>query len=554
MLSQLNINNFTLVDNLDLELHDGMTAITGETGAGKSILLDALGLTLGDRADSDSVRQGQERADICARFDITLLPAAQAWLSSHDLACEDECLLRRVVTAEGRSRAYINGQAVTLSQLRQLGELLINIHSQHEHQSLLKKETHRQLLDDFGNLTENSQQVNEHFKVWKALDDKLNNLRDNQQEYQARLDLLTYQLQELDALDLEEGELTELEAEQKHLAHAETILHSCYELANLCGGEEQSLQEGLNKGLHLMAILPAKSKYLVEAENLLNSAHIQIQEALVEIERHIDTSNMNPERLQEVEERLSSIYQLARKHRIHPSELTDLQQQFRAELEQLSSSDEQLDAIEQKAAAAKSAFIAKALVLSQARKTKAKKLEGAINTQLAQLGMGLAKFVVNFTPRDDKPGKHGLEDIEFLIATNLGQPARPLAKVASGGELSRISLAIQVVLAQTSTIPTLVFDEVDVGIGGATADIVGKLLRQLGERGQVICITHLGQVASKAHQHLRVEKTNTKKGARSTLVTLQRDDKVEEIARMLGGHDLTPQSVAHAQAMLENAD
>ncbi len=553
MLSQLLINNFTLVDRLDLELHNGMTAITGETGAGKSILLDALSLTLGDRADSDRVRNGQERADISARFDISALASAQQWLADNELSSEDECLLRRVITAEGRSRGYINGQPVTLAQLRQLGELLINIHSQHEHQLLLRKETHRQLLDDFGHLEKQAEAVSKCYQTWKALADKLDRFRNNQQEHLAREDLLKYQLQELEVLSLEPDETEQLESEQKHLAHAETILHSSYELANLCGGEEQSLLAGLNRTLHLLAMLPAKSKQLAEAENLLNSAQIQVQEALSEVEHHIDHSNLNPARLQEVEERLSSIYQLARKHRVQPGELIELQQQFADELEQITSSDEKLEAIEAKTTQAYAEFFEAASALSKVRKSKAKKLEAAINEQLQQLGMATAVFGVSFTHRDKSPSKHGLEDIEFLISTNPGQPAKPLNKVASGGELSRISLAIQVVIAQTSTIPTLVFDEVDVGIGGATADIVGKLLRQLGEGGQVICVTHLGQVASKAHRHLKVEKTSAKRSAQSTLVTLEGEQKIEEIARMLGGSELTPQSMAHAKSMIAEA-
>lgn len=556
MLTHLSIQNFTLVESLDLEICPGMTAITGETGAGKSIMLGALGQALGDRADGERVRTGAERADIHATFDLKKIAKARHWLREHDLGQDDngrECILRRVVTKEGRSRGYINGKPATLTQLRTLGEMLIDIHSQHEHQSLLKKDTHRRLLDESAGLQELAQTVKRAFNDWQNTLARYTELRDNAEELSARYQLLSYQVQELDQLGLEPGELEQLEAEQKTLANAESILHNSHQLAGLCGTEDQSLQDALHKALHLLADMPEKTDALKEAEQLLSNAQIQVEEAHREIERHIDSFSMDPARLQQVELRLTAIYDIARKHRLQPVELADFHANLSEELAQLSGGDAQLDALEQQVAQLEADFRARAEELSALRQKAATKLARAVNKQLAKLAMSTAKLEVSLSDCRGNPGRYGLEEIEFLISTNPGQPARALAKVASGGELSRVSLAIQVVTAKTSTTPTLVFDEVDVGIGGATADTVGQLLRQLGKKGQVICVTHLAQVASKGHQHLLVQKQANKKSAQSTLVPLEGEQKVEEIARMLGGAEITTQSRAHAEEMLAGA-
>lgn len=558
MLTHLSVQNFTLVDQLDLDIDAGMTAITGETGAGKSILLDALGLTLGDRADGSRVRTGCARLDVAASFDVSNIAPAQKWLQAHDFDPSD-CILRRVVTSEGRSRGYINGQAATLSQLRELGEMLIDIHSQHEHQSLLKKDTHRKLLDDFAALQPLAQSVKQHFKDWQHSLSAYITLRDNFDESNARYQLLSYQAHEVNQLDLQENELAALEQEQKQLANAETLLISSQQVSAICSGSDsygdgasESLLDSLNRALHLLRDLPEKSGALLEAEQLLNSAHIQVEEASAELDRHADSFQANPERLLEVEDRLSSIYDLARKHRISPDKLAELQQQLNDELEQLSGGDEKLEELEQQAAQLQQAFLAKAEKLKTARRKAAKKLQGAVKKQLDILAMPHAQVHITFNDISAKPSAHGLEETEFLISTNPGQEPAALHKVASGGELSRVSLAIQVATAQTSTTPTLVFDEVDVGIGGATAAVVGQLLRQLGESGgQVLCVTHLAQVASKGHNHLLVSKTSTNKRAESNLVTLHGDDKVAEIARMMGGENITQQTLAHAREVLE---
>lgn len=553
MLTHLNIQNFTLVDQLDLDIKPGMTVITGETGAGKSIMLDALGQALGDKADGERVRTGASRADICASFDTSKIPAAQEWLQSHDLQQSDnpqECLLRRVVNVDGKSKAYINGQPATLQQLRALGEKLIDIHSQHEHQSLLVKDTHRRLVDEFAGQTELAKQVRLAFREWQSRLDHFIHLRDNAADVSARFQLLSYQFNELDQLGLQTGELSKLEAEQRSLSNAEDILRGSQQLAAFCGDDEQGLSVNLHRALHILRSLPEKSTALQAAEELLTSAQIQVEEAQHEIDRHIDTFSLDPARLVVVEDRLSAIYDIARKHRIQPEELPAFIDKLSAELEQLQGGDTKLDQLAQQVEQAEKAYRQLAEQLSVKRTKAGANLAKQVNEQLKLLAMENAKLTISLLPLTDKPGPNGMEEVEFLISTNPGQAPRPLGKVASGGELSRISLAIQVITAKTSATPTLVFDEVDVGIGGATGDVVGQLLRQLGERGQVICVTHLAQVASKGHQHLQVVKTASKKSAESTLVELSGDSKVEEIARMLGGLKITDQSLAHARAML----
>jgi len=555
MLTHITINNFTLVEHLDLDLKTGMTAITGETGTGKSILLDALAMTLGERADADRVRFGSKRADITATFSLDDLANAKLWLIkndlSHDESHENECLLRRTVTAEGRSRCFINGQPVTLQQVRALGELLIDIHSQHAHQSLLSKQTHQRLLDEFAQHQPLVKKVKQTYQEWQSLHSTLVSLRDNADETKARYQLLHYQVEELNQLDLAEGELGKLEVEQKTLDSADIIIHKSQQLAEYCDNEEHGLQPSLSQAIRLLGDINPKSTALSNAEQLLNNALIHIDEAYAEIRHQVDNTELNPERLQEVNDRLSACYDIARKHHIQPEELPEKHRQLAEELASLSGGDEQLSELAEQVAAAKQLFSKHAEKLSKQRQTSAKKLTKEVNKQLETLSMANADFIVNIVSDDLVPSSHGVDQIEFLISTNPGHPHKSLGKVASGGELSRVSLAIQVATAQTSHVATLVFDEVDVGIGGSTADIVGRLLAQLGDRSQVLCVTHLAQVASKAHQHWQVSKSSTDNSTQSTIIELQQQDKIEEIARMISGSDLSDQSLAHAKVMLE---
>ncbi len=549
MLTHLHVNNFTLVDTLDQELHGGLTVLTGETGAGKSILLDALSLTLGDRADADKVRAGAERADIHASFDISQVPFAQQWLAERDLGEDGGCILRRVVTSDGRSRAYINGKIVTSQQLRTLGEMLIDIHSQHEHQSLLKTATHRRQLDAFASAENLAARVRQAHKTWQECQQQLEETKANSDEINARFQLLRYQVEELDQLDLGVDELTGLEDKQRNLANAEQIMQDCRQVIDLCADSDDSLQDRLGKALQLLDRLPAKAGATDEAGAMLRDALIQVEEAQRELERHLDSFEMDENTLPDIEQRLSAIYDIARKHRITPEELPTLHQQLTEELSGLHSGDEQLEVLEKATAEALAEYQKLAGQLSKERRQAAKTLAEQVNQQLHGLAMERAELKVDLKATE-APSKYGNESIEFLISTNPGQPAKPLIKIASGGELSRVSLAIQVVTAQTSATPTLIFDEVDVGIGGTTGDVVGNLLRELGQRGQVLCVTHLAQVASKAHQHLRVEKKFGRNSALTQLTALNGEEKVAEIARMMGGETDSAQSLAHAREMV----
>lgn len=552
MLTHLQVTDFTLVSELSLDFSSGLTVLTGETGAGKSILLDALGLALGDRADADKVRAGAERAEVCACFDIAALPDVQQWLSAADLA-NDECIIRRLVTSEGRSRAYINGQLVTLTQLRNLGERLLDIHSQHEHQSLLQTASHRRLVDAYGKLTDLAVGTKKAFQRWHETHQELARVRGHSEELNARYQLLRYQVEELEQLGLAEGEIEALEASQQKLENAVVTQQNSQQVLLICSDSDDCVADRLNKALQLLDDLPYKSARILDVESMLQNAVIQVEEAGREIQRELDAGDDEEFNLPEIELRLTAIYDIARKHRVNPEDLLPLLQNLAEELASLQSGDEQLEVLEQTLATAFAEYQQMAQKLSAERVKAAGRLAKAVNRQLASLAMAHARFEVALSELVE-PTRHGNEQIEFLITTIPGQPAKPLVKIASGGELSRVSLAIQVVAAKTAIIPTLVFDEVDVGIGGATGDVVGRLLRELGQATQVLCVTHLAQVASKAHQHLRVEKTVNKKGASTHIELLRDDEQVLEIARMMGGAIESEQSLAHAREMLLQMD
>ncbi|UPQ83645.1 DNA repair protein RecN [Pseudomonas knackmussii] len=555
MLIHLSVHNYAIVEHLDLELKRGMSVISGETGAGKSIMLDALGLTLGDRADNSVVRIGADKADILASFDLDDIPDARAWLAERDLDNEGPCILRRVITAEGRSRGYINGTPCPQGDLKALGELLIDIHSQHEHQSLLKLDTHRRLLDEYGGSQDLARQVQLAAQRWRQTRQTLERLSNTSDEQRARHQLLSYQLEELETLALGENELEQLEHEHKNLANAEHLLGACRQVIDLCSESDAgNVLSALTSSLQRLTGFQNQPGALGEAVNLLSSAQIQVEEAVGELNRFLDHFDSDPQRQQALEERLDSIYTLARKHRVQPQELPGLQQSLFEELEGLNADDDALEQLGEELAAYAHHYQEKAEALSGARQQAAESLAVAVETEIQRLGMPGGKFSVVLKPTtagDLMP--HGLEQVEFLVSANPGQPLRPLAKVASGGELSRISLAIQVITAQTSRTPTLVFDEVDVGIGGPTAEVVGQLLRRLGERGQVLTVTHLPQVAAQGHHHLFVHKARGRDETHTAVAALDGSERVEEIARMLGGVDLTEQALAHARQMIGSA-
>ncbi len=555
MLVHLSVHNYAIVEHLDLELKRGMSVISGETGAGKSIMLDALGLTLGDRADSSVVRIGADKADILASFDLDDIPDARAWLAERDMDSEGPCILRRVITAEGRSRGYINGTPCPQGDLKALGELLIDIHSQHEHQSLLKTDTHRRLLDEYSGSQDLARQVQLAAQRWRQTRQTLERLSNSSDEQRARHQLLSYQLEELENLALGEHELEQLEQEHKNLANAEQLLGACRQVMELCSESDAgNVLSALTSSLQRLTAFQNQPQALSEAVNLLASAQIQVEEAIGELNRFVDHFDADPERQQMLEERLDTIYTLARKHRVQPSELPNLHQQLLEELEGLNADDEAVERLGEELAAYARHYEEKAGELSRNRQAAAEQLASAVEAEIQRLGMPGGRFSVQLKPAaEGEYMPYGLEQVEFLVSANPGQPLRPLAKVASGGELSRISLAIQVITAQTSRVPTLVFDEVDVGIGGPTAEIVGQLLRRLGERGQVLTVTHLPQVAAQGHHHLFVHKARDTDETRTAVTELDQAGRVEEIARMLGGVDLTEQSLAHARQMVASA-
>ncbi|HSC82302.1 MAG TPA: DNA repair protein RecN [Pseudomonas sp.] len=555
MLVHLSVHNYAIVEHLDLELARGMSVITGETGAGKSIMLDALGLALGDRADSGVVRPGADKADILASFDLDDIPEARTWLAERDLDNDGPCILRRVITSEGRSRGYINGSPCPLGDLKALGELLIDIHSQHEHQSLLKPDTHRRLLDEYAGSQELARQVQLAAQRWRQTRQELQRLTSTSDEQRARHQLLSYQLEELENLALGDNELEQLEQEHKTLSSAEQLLGACRQVLELCSESDAgNVLSALTASLNRLGAFSSQPGALSEAGNLLASAQIQVEEAVGELNRFIDHFDADPQRQQLLEERLDTIYTLARKHRIQPTELGELQQRLLEELEGLNADDQASERLSEELSAYARHYQEKAAELSQLRQQAAERLAGAVQTEMQGLGMPGGRFSIQLQHSSaEEPQPHGLEQVEFLVSANPGLPLKSLTKVASGGELSRISLAIQVITAQTSRVPTLVFDEVDVGIGGPTAEVVGQLLRRLGERGQVLTVTHLPQVAAQGHNHLFVHKQRGSEETRTAVASLDTAQRVEEVARMLGGVDLTEESLQHARKMVASA-
>ena len=557
MLLQLAIQNYATVDSLEIEFGPGMSAISGETGAGKSIMLGGLGLTLGDRADKSIVRSGASKAEISALFDIAAIEPAIGWLTTHELTDDNEpdrCILRRVVGEDGRSKGFINGSPATLGDMKTFGEMLIDIHSQHEHQSLLQRTTHQRLLDEYCVDAAAAQSLAAAYKLWLKNKQLIEQLSERSEDGSAQIQLLSYQLSELDELALGEDELESLEAEFKQLSNADETIASAQAALDCCAGDgEGNAGDLLAKAKGILAALQGKGARLSNAATLIDSASIQLDEAIDDLRFFVDGFEANPQRLEQVNQRLSDIYALARKHRVKPPELLTLTDNMRAQLQSIENSDEELAQLKAADSTLRAEFKKVAAKVSKQRKAGAVKLAEQVDEQLQSLGMPHARLEVALTPNaSDKPSASGVETIEFLVSTNPGQSAKPLIKIASGGELSRISLAIQVITAQTSRTPSLVFDEVDVGIGGGVAKIVGELLRKLGESSQVLCVTHQAQVAGQGHSHYFVSKSVQASGD-STLTRIDKlddDSRLKEVARMLGGDDCSAESVAHAKQMM----
>lgn len=528
-------------------------------------MVDALGLILGDRADNNIIRDGTDRAEITAVFDVLDNSAATNWLTQQELQPED-CIIRRVLSADGRSRAFINDRPVTLQQIKDLGEALLDIHSQHEHQSLLKKSTHRRLLDSYAGTQALAERVKDVYQSWSDANQQLTLMQQQAQDKREQRELISYQLSELSTLNLQPDEFEQLESDQARLANAEQILTAGQQIMSLCssqGNDEISADCSsiISQALRLSEDLQDDNADLGNSIELLQSAKIQIDEAASSLQHYLDTVEINPEKQLLVEQRLGDAYQLARKHKVHPSELIATQQQLTNDFRELEDIDDNMQALAQHIEANRKEYADLAAQLSAARSEAALQLNQLIADQIQAMGMPGSTFITQLTPLETTElSPYGAENIEFLVSANPGQAPRPLQKVASGGELSRISLAIQVILASSTETPTLIFDEVDVGIGGATAEVVGQLLRTLGStgpestnrgsKGQVICVTHQPQVAAKAHHHLYVSKNSVDESTDSQVSALSREGKVSEVARMLGGIKLTEQTLAHAEEMI----
>ena len=547
MLTELYIRDFAIVDRLELSFAGGLSVLTGETGAGKSILIDALALALGERADSGVIRHGCARADISAHFAIAEGPAA-AWLAEQDLADDAGCVLRRVIERD-KSKAYINGRPVPVQLQRELGMLLVDIHGQHEHQSLLKRESQRALLDGYGDADSASADVAAHYRAWQEGAKRCAALTAAAADREARVDLLRYQVQELETLGLEANEWPGLEEEHARLAHGAELVSGVQALTDaLCDAEDVNARRLLAQAQSKLDALGAYDARLSELSALLNEALIRIDDVGAQLRHYGDTLDLDPQRLQWVEQRLSAAHELARKHRVEPAELPALLARLTAELNDIDGYEQNLAALQAEIAAAEAAYRTAAGVLSKRRAQAAKRLGAAVTEQIHRMGMPGGAFSVALNTCE--PSASGLEQVEFLVAANPGQPPKALSKVASGGELSRISLALQVITAGLASVPTLIFDEVDVGIGGAVAEIVGLQLRALSAQRQVLCITHLGQVAAQGDQHYQVSKQTQAESTVAQISSLDKKARVQEIARMIGGVQISQQTLALAKDML----
>jgi len=559
MLTHIQIRDFAIIDAVELELEPGLTVLTGETGAGKSILVDALLLAAGGRAGSEVVRHGAERAEVTATFAVNGSRAISAWFAEQEMDCDDECVVRRVIAADGRSRAYVNGQTIAIQALRQLGEALVDVHGQMEYQSLMKRTAQRQLLDNFGG---HEALVDATVSAWRALK-TLRTDRDtalaSSQDRAARLELLRYHVAELKALDLKPGEAAELATERQRVAQSGRLAQGAHEMLQLIReAEDGNAEITITKALNTARTLAPIDERLAPIAKLLEESLINVREASSSLRHYQDTLDADPARQEWLEQRLAALESIARKHRIEPDGLPELQTRLDDELQQLENIGTALESMEAALQKAEQTFLQQARRLSGVRAATAKKLSEQVSSLMQGLGMPGGGFSIDVRGRDEA-SEQGLDEIEFMVSANPGQPPQPLAKIASGGELSRISLAVQVAAVANVQQPCLVFDEVDAGVGGGVAEIVGRQLRALSEasdqtaRNQVLCVTHLPQVAAQAHAHVRVTKLTDGKTTRTALHRLTETERVEEIARMLGGLSITDKAREHAAEMLRGA-
>ncbi len=555
MLAHLYIRDFTIVSQLEISFASGLTVLTGETGAGKSIIIDALALVLGQRADNRVVRHGCQRTEITASFELDSNSDAAQWLKDHDMFGDGECIVRRIIELDKPTKGFINGRPAPMQQLRELGDGLVDIHGQHEHQSLLKRDIQRQILDDFAGISHSVGELTKLYRQLTSLKDRLEVLRNQKEDRSARIELLQYQVNELEQLDLQSDSIGTIEEEHTRLANGAELLEGVQSIAQeLFDNETGSVSQVLGQAIRKLETLSEHDPKLGELMTLLTEASIQVDEAASGLHNYMDGLELDPQRLEWLDQQLASIQDLSRKHQVTAEELPNVLPRLQTELSDIADFDVNLAKLEDEIEHVKSQYIEQAHHISEKRESAAATLGDAIGASMQELGMQGGQFSIALTTlNEDEISATGLERIEFLVSANPGHPLMPLNKVASGGELSRISLALQVIIAKVGRIPTLIFDEVDVGIGGRVAEIVGQQLHELGQSRQVMCITHQAQVAAQGNQHLQVAKESRDDETVSRIQQLTEDERVGEIARMIGGIEISQQTRDHAEDMLSRA-
>jgi DNA repair protein RecN (Recombination protein N) len=547
MLRTLHLRDFVIVDQAEIHFESGFTVFSGETGAGKSILIDALSLALGSRGDASVLREGASRSDITAVFEAP--DALRPWLQERELDSDDALVLRRVIDSQGRSRAFINGLPANLGQLRELGEQLVDIHGQHMHQSLLKPASQRDMLDAQGNHQALAKQVLQAWQTWQAAEKALDEARRNAATLKEERERLEWQVTELERLGLQEGEWESISQDQNRLAHAQALLEGAGLALTALDGDEGSARHTINAAAHHIQQLLRHDSHLQSIYDAIESARISVSEAVSDLNSYLDRLELNPEQLEQAERRMSTIFEAARKFKVEPAELDGLRIDLRARLD-ASEAAADTEALAQRAEQLAKDYAGVAQALSEARRKTSKMLADEVTGAMQTLAMKGGRFDVSFSPTN--PGPHGIENVEFLVSGHAGTSPKPLGKVASGGELARISLALSVIASRAARVPTLIFDEVDTGVGGAVAEVVGRLLRELGERHQVLCVTHLPQVAARGSHHFEVKKSSSPDTTLSSIEPLDQEGRINELARMLGGVKITDTTREHAREMLES--
>lgn len=550
MLASIEIKNFALIDSLTLDFNAGLTVVTGETGAGKSIVIDALGLALGERADTSIIRFNTDKADISACFNLSDGSNALRWLQEQELDDDGECILRRVIAREGRSRCFINGRTVTLNMLKDLGDLLVDIHGQHAHQSLLKPKHQLALLDELLDSPDLLEQVKTLANQYKKVNKQLKRLTEDTAQRDEKTALLAYQLQELELLNLSDESIQQLEKDHAKSSNMQLLVESCQKAVFTLAESESDVLQGLDKSLEELNQLTAKDADLKPITELLQTASAVTHDAVAELRQYQDKLDVDQTYAEELEQQLGTLFDLSRKHRADISQLPKIESDIKSELDELNQQTANTTELDKQLESCQVKYDKLAKKLTKARKAAAKKLSQDVSQQMAELGMTGGQFNLQLHENNEGISIHGNEMAEFMVSANPGQPLQALTKVASGGEISRISLAIQVITAQKRVTPSLIFDEVDVGIGGQTADTVGRMLVDIAEHAQVICVTHQPQVAARGHQHLHAEKQTQKDSTETQMSLLTPEQRIEEIARMVGGKTITDSTIEHAKELL----